>query len=238
VSARNHIKTLLAATAIGIFLGLGACKEIPADGGSNDDKKNDTIDNHPLKYEGFISEFRFDMDQNGQYDIIASSAIVEDDFGGLFQFHYFNLSNDLKLLSHNQLMISDYSKNIQGVLSNVEKGTEIIRGLEDMAYEEDYIYGPKLTAVGITINSDAAVIQTWSSPIANAEEGYLAVMMETGSGPRFGWIEYEIESEPIVNTGVPYDRPTNDFIAKDAKFRVTDAYLNPTLGEAVIAGEK
>lgn len=138
------------------------------------------------------------------------------------------------MLAHQQLDLTDKGVD-RGVVSLVEKGETINRGLEEVLYEEDYWYGPDLLAIAAPLNSDATVPVTFRGPIAG-HQGYLAVFMEMRDGRHFGWIEIKCSNRPIWLT-----RPApgmNGIALVDTEFHVTDAYLNPTAEEAVIAGEK
>jgi hypothetical protein len=181
-----------------------------------------------------ISDFRFDINQDGAADIVTSSDLPEDDSGTIsYQDFRFMLKNGLHLLAHGNMNVAGKDK--RGVVSVVKKGEEINRGLEEVLYPEDYYYGDNLLAVSAQLNSDADIPVMFEGPIAG-EKGYIALYMMQSDGLRFGWIEFECSSEAMWTT-----RPEGHIdgqVVLDTEFKVTDAYLSPEPNKGVVAGVK
>gem|GEM_PF-5575327 len=220
---------LILIVLVGVSLAVTSCQMlVDDDGGTGGDPNDD----RPL-YDGYISEFSLDIDEDGMDDLTTSPeprSVGES----TYQLHYFVSNDNLNLLAHQRVRVTGEEELDVRVVELLARGDKIERGFEEVLYPVDYYYGPKYLAIGAQVNSDATIPMYFDGPIAG-KQGYLAFYMNEPDGRHFGWIEVECDSYPEL---VLQDMMKPTMTLLDTKFKVTDVYLCPKAELFLRAGSK
>ncbi|GAB5466742.1 MAG: hypothetical protein Kapaf2KO_21780 [Candidatus Kapaibacteriales bacterium] len=201
-----------------------------------DPNPRDTVKVVDAIYDGMLSQMALDINDSREIDIWTEYES--------FPAITINRAESIKIVTTKDFMLlanADRYENDEfkprPSLVALEKGEEIYRGEEEVAYEQDYWYGPEYYTVYANYNLMTDDIKYWDGEFTNSNVNtkYIALAEVKNGNWHFGWIEISIEPEIMFTDG---GMDGAGFGFGDAKVKVTDSYINPEQGLGVKAGFK